>query len=61
MLCVTSTFMQNVRMVYFRGMNLFQICEDAGNILAALEELSKIEFEELSIDEKLCLPYMRKE
>jgi hypothetical protein len=42
-------------------MNLFQICDDARKILAALEVLSKIKLEELSSDEKLSLPYIRKE
>jgi hypothetical protein len=42
-------------------MNLFQICEDARKIVAALEVLSKIKLEEPPNDEKLSLPFVRKE
>jgi hypothetical protein len=42
-------------------MNLFQICDNAAKISAALEELPNIKLEEPSGDEKLGLPYLQKE
>jgi hypothetical protein len=42
-------------------MNLFQICNNAGKISAALEELQNIKLEEPSGDEMLGLPYLQEE
>jgi hypothetical protein len=44
-----------------KGMNLFQICNNAGKISAALEELRNIKLEEPMGDEMLGLPYLQKE
>lgn len=44
-----------------RCLNLFQICANAGKMLTALETLSNIKFEELSIDETTGLPYIGKD
>jgi hypothetical protein len=41
-------------------MNLFQICDNAGKISAALEELPNIKLEEPLGDERLGLPYLQK-
>jgi hypothetical protein len=40
---------------------LFQICEDAGKIVTALEKLSNIKFEEPSVDIATGLPYIQKD
>jgi hypothetical protein len=44
-----------------KGVILLQIYKDAGTILAALDVLSNIKLEEPSGDQRLGLPYIRKE
>jgi hypothetical protein len=42
-------------------MNLFQVCNSAAKISAALEELPNIKLEEPLGEERLGLPYLQKE